>query len=152
MWIMTRCGFFSAVVGKTEGGKLAPNTILLRARRRSHLLALQKAYREYAGGYLIHETEHTDYRYRLAMDRSDWLGLCNAVAADVTYSNFKDSIDDGPLNALPNGNAEAHEFHDACMKVWNVMYGMQPPADDPHPTPRTGDTRGNAKKGRRSSK
>lgn len=101
MWIMLSDCFFS-IVRKD----CARDELMVRARRPGDIEKLfPKAQ--------VTEYTASDYHYRAAV-KIDAIGA--ALVAElgrVTYSNFKDSVNDRPL-------------HDAYLRVWTAMASLQP--------------------------
>lgn len=121
MWIFTPMGFFSVVCAKVmDGGRpsttLDPNTVMVRARRRSDLERLQAGYPDLAS-YPITEHAGTDYRYRIVAPKALWAEALNRLTAELDYGNFK-------------GQAEREfpadrEYHEALHTIWSVHRGLQ---------------------------
>ena len=103
MWIFTQHGFFSVVRGDATilpNGSSEP-TVQVRARYRQHLEELRMRFSEQLGDVRVigyddpeHEEEYQDrdYEYRLFVPEPVWRELATALAADVTYSNFKGHV------------------------------------------------------------
>lgn len=98
MWVCTRLGFISIV--QDDKNK---DILKVRARKREHLASLFPDIE-------IVETEFNDYRFRVFARRSTVaVLLANLVMADrehpaeVTYTNFKDSVKDNELHDLYAG-------------------------------------------------
>ena len=101
MWIFTNQGFISIVQHRDN-----PGLMIVRARRYEHLQALLPDAE-------VLRLDRADYRYRTFVSRIELeTNMLDWVQA-VDYDNFKSSIAD-------------HEYHDAAMGVWNVMYRLQP--------------------------
>lgn len=101
MWIMLNDCFFSIVEKDC-----ARDELMVRARRPGDI---EKVFTE------AKVTEYTasDYHYRAAIKKEALkAALCGEVDR-VSYSNFKNSVDDKPL-------------HDAYLKVWHAMAALQP--------------------------
>lgn len=101
MWIMLNDCFFS-IVNKD----CARDELMVRARRPGDI---EKLFPE------AKVTEYTasDYHYRAAVKRDAIGAALVGELGRVTYSNFKNSVDDRPL-------------HDAYLKVWSAMATVQP--------------------------
>jgi hypothetical protein len=111
MWLFTNQGFISIVQHRDD-----PELMIVRARRAEHLQALLPDAE-------VLRLDRADYRYRVFVSRLDLETHMLDWIQAVDYDNFKDSIPD-------------HEYHDAAMGVWNVMYRLQPgqpPAHDGQP-------------------
>ncbi len=78
---------------------------MARARDKKHLETLFP-------GQKIIETRQADYRFRCIIDQEQLTDFMIEQSKAVTYDNFKNSIRD-------------NAYHDACSKVWGVMYGYQ---------------------------
>ena len=120
MWLMTTIGMFSAVCPRTEdgrGGQVETDRIMVRARVRSHIEALQERFGELGGAELI-ETPHADYRFRIIVDKTAWAEAVGQMIGEQDYDNFKNAADS--LQGR-SGTAYVHALH----RVWNVMYELQ---------------------------
>lgn len=101
MWIMLSDCFFSIV--KKD---CARDELMVRARRPGDIEKLfPKAQ--------VTEYTASDYHYRAAVKIAAIGEALVAELGRVTYSNFKDSVDDRPL-------------HDAYLRVWTAMASLQP--------------------------
>lgn len=104
MWLFTKHGFYSATRSATNKG-----FIQIRARCRGDLVNLQERFA--LTGKII-ETPEADYRWRILCRPSTWEMLAVKLAADVDYSNFKNSVGD--------------DQHDKpLMAVWSLMNRFQ---------------------------
>lgn len=105
MWIMLNDAFFS-IVNKDCGR----DELMVRARRPGDI---EKVFETICPGITVTEYTASDYHYRAAIKRT---ALAEAMVAEIgriTYSNFKDSVEDKPL-------------HDAYLRVWHAMAALQP--------------------------
>jgi hypothetical protein len=117
MWMFTIYGFFSCVCASrrsTVGPPvLEPDTslMMIRCRVRSQLMALRERFG--LTGYKIEESNQTDYRFRIVVDRHRFLALVHDVANDIDFSNFKQAVGDvhGP----------AGSYTHKCHSVWHTM-------------------------------
>lgn len=101
MWIMLNDCFVSIVAKDC-----ARDELMVRARRPGDIKKLfSKAQ--------VTEYTASDYHYRAAVKRTEIAEALVAELGRVTYSNFKDSVDDRPL-------------HDAYLQVWHAMARLQP--------------------------
>lgn len=104
MWLFTPKGFISIVADKndSEGPRL-----LARARSKQHLV-------DVLGDWIDEpfSTYPSDYAWRAWIKRKDLLTVMDKAVNSIDYTNFKDSIIED-------------EYHDACLGVWNSMYGYQ---------------------------
>ena len=104
MWIFTSQGMISIVRHRDDY-----NLMLVRARQPEVLKALFPDY-----DLII--TPEADYHYRKEVCQSDVLEAIDVYLEDMVYDNFKNSIKDVP-------------YHNACGKVWSVMYQYQQDQD-----------------------
>ena len=88
MWICFNDGFVSAVQHRDE-----PSTLMVRARRRDILHALFPDVEVIEGG-------STDYQYRVVVSKDAFARVLIDRVAEISYSNFKNSVDDDELHAL----------------------------------------------------
>lgn len=79
MWIFTNQGFVSIV---KQGEQYA-----VRARAKTHLENL------FPHGKII-ETMHSDYQFRVMINREELIVFMMNLAISIDYSNFKGSVDD----------------------------------------------------------
>lgn len=112
MWTFTRIGFYSATRSRTE-----PDKMQIRGRVRADLENLQRFAQENGitqdpGLANIIHTPQADYHHRLIVRPETWTALITALAVDIDYPNFKDTITDP-------------ERHAAYSRVWSIMYGVQ---------------------------
>jgi hypothetical protein len=120
MWLMTTIGMFSAVCPRTEkgrGGKVETDKIMVRARVRGHIEALQERFGEFGEAELI-ETPNADYRYRIIVDKAAWAEAVGRMIDEQDYTNFKNAADSRQGRS---GTAYVHALH----RVWDVMYELQ---------------------------
>lgn len=121
MWVFTRYGFYSAVCarrGRGEPGQpLDPDRIMVRARDRAHLEALQERFPDRLGGCEIREFPNADYRWRIFADKADWANALAELAAETDYGNFKGEVSrrQGP----------GSDYERALHEVWAVMHDLQ---------------------------
>lgn len=106
MWMITPIGFFSGVADKRDR-----NTIVVRARKHSHLVALRK---RVPGASKIRTGEGTDYPYRVTVTVAEWARFAADMAMETTeYTNFKDSVRD-------------KDDHDVYLRVWGALRSLTP--------------------------
>lgn len=110
MWLITPIGFFSVV---QKASDVAKDTLTIRARVQSDLLALREKY--LPGLSQISESKTNDYRFRGVAPRSEVMAAMASMVEDLKYANFKDQV------AKVQGKARAHLYHD----VWSVLYKLQ---------------------------
>jgi hypothetical protein len=122
MWIFTRYGFFSAVCARQGNGSYGQpvdlNRIMVRARMREHLEALQRRFPQELGAGEIVSSGGTDYAFRLFIEKPVWAQVMSALAEETDYDNFKSSV--ARLQGR-EGAAYEHALHD----VWSVMNRLQ---------------------------
>lgn len=122
MWIFTRYGFFSAVCARQGDGRpdrpVDPHRIMVRARRREHLEALQDRFPELLGEAEIRTFPGADYAYRIFVPKPVWVQVLAQLAEEMDYDNFKHAVS---LHQGVGGNPYVHALHD----VWGVMHRLQ---------------------------
>jgi len=122
MWLFTKHGFFSAVCARQGSGKhdqpVDPDRIMVRGRLRSHLKALKERFPDLLGKCEIHESDGTDYDYRLFVPKSAWMKVLAGLAEETDYDNFKSEV---ARHQGKTGAAYEHSLHD----VWSVMQKLQ---------------------------
>ena len=96
MWLFTRYGFFSAVCARTGDGRhnqpVDPERIMVRARCRDHLQALQGQFSQQLGGREILEFSQSDYAYRIFVPKAAWSQVLAALGDELDYDNFKAEV------------------------------------------------------------
>lgn len=126
MWVFTTIGFFSFVGEHADPGNPGAGTvrdangnvetIIVRARLKSHLVALKKVcanlLTEDRGDFSIIGGCGTDYPYRIKMPQALFPQVMALLASRVEYDNFK--------GAVPAG-----EYHDSLMGVWSCMRRLE---------------------------
>ena len=120
MWLMTTIGMFSAVCPRMEegrGSQVETGKIMVRARVRGHIEALQERFGTLGDAELI-ETPHADYRFRIIVDKTAWTEAVGQMITEQDYTNFKNAADS--LQGR-RGTAYIHALH----RVWDVMYELQ---------------------------
>lgn len=122
MWLFTKFGFYSAVCARQGDGRhgrpVDPNRIMVRARVRRHLEALQDRFPDLLGRSEILESAGTDYAFRLLVPKAAWAQVLAELAAETDYDNFKSEV---ARHQGPAGAAYGHCLHD----VWFVMHRLQ---------------------------
>lgn len=112
MWLMTKYGFYS-IVQKQSG------EYHVRARERQDIENLIKNIP--LPHITIKESNHTDYPFRIVVEREDVLTILRFLGETLDYSNFKDTIDQID-----------DQKHKPYHKVWNLLadvlgaYGRKP--------------------------
>ncbi len=121
MWIFTKYGFFSAVCARQGDGShrqsVYKNRIMLRARDKGHLEALQRRFPKLAG-FKVQESTTNDYRCRIFIPKHLWAKVLAALANETDYDNFKTAV--GRFQG-----ERGHTYKDSLMRVWGAMYGYQ---------------------------
>lgn len=102
MWIFTPHGFISVVADKDNPKS---ERVLVRARAKHHLVNLFPECEPF-------EKIGSDYAWRAWIDRREVSGLMDDLIQGLAYPNFKNEIKDPA-------------YHDACLDVWQAMYGYQ---------------------------
>ena len=101
MWIFLSDAFLSVVDKGDPSGK----TLLVRARRNGEIEKI------FPGAQVV-EGGGTDYKFRARIDRAAVAERVAESITNISYSNFKSSVDDSSR-------------HDAYMRVWDAMYAYQ---------------------------
>lgn len=101
MWVMTTSGFFSAVRDRHNA-----ECLLVRARCKADIDALAQLTR--AKPWM---DECADYAWRVRLTDAEWADALVALAAGITYPNFKNAV-----------ASDAH--HAAYSRVWGVMLSL----------------------------
>lgn len=120
MWVFTKYGFFSAVCAwEGDGqhpGTVDPKRLMVRARLRKHLEALQKRFPDMLGNCQVREFPSSDYAFRIFVDKSVWSQVLVGLNEEVAYRNFKDEV----------ARFQGHDVYEQSLhKVWSVMYRLQ---------------------------
>lgn len=110
MWLITPIGFFS-IVQKSDDK--ATDTLTIRARVRSDLVALQELYLPGLGA--IQESTDTDYRYRAKAPRNEVAAAVAHAIRGLDYSNFKSTVSE------TQGKKRSNLYH----KAWDVLHTLQ---------------------------
>jgi len=103
MWIMLNDAFFS-IVDKD----CARDELMVRARRPGDL---ERVFPSAKGK--VTEFTASDYHYRCAISRDEVKSVLAGEVDRVSYSNFKNSVED-------------HDLHNAYNRVWHAMAALQP--------------------------
>jgi len=122
MWLFTKYGFYSAVCARQgDGGHrqpVDPDRIMVRARLRTHLEALQNQFADLLADIDIKEFAGTDYAFRIFLPKSTWSQVVAELTNELDYDNFKSKV---AQHQGSDGAAYEHALHD----VWSVMYRLQ---------------------------
>jgi hypothetical protein len=116
MWLFTRYGFYSIACARQPNGLLDPCTVMIRARRSSHLRNLQRRFPTLANAEIV-SLPNRDYRYRLIVPKEAWVRVIAELAQEQEWSNFK-------AETARYQSAEP-EYVGALHDVWSVMYHLQ---------------------------
>ena len=101
MWLCFNNAFVSAVADRND-----PNRLMVRARRREHLVNLFGADAD------LIEGAGTDYKYRVFIERHVLADLTHKTLMSLDYDNFKNSVEDNDL-------------FDLYADFWQLHYEMQ---------------------------
>lgn len=122
MWLFTKYGFFSAVCARQGDGRAGRpvdrDTIMVRARLRSHLENLQRRFSGLLGRFEIREFAGSDYAFRIFVPKAAWSDALVALNDELDYDNFKTEVGkhQGPPGAA---------YQQALHQVWSVMDRLQ---------------------------
>jgi len=120
MWLFTKYGFYSPVCARqgdgSHGNPPDVDRIMVRARSRAHLEALQARFAAELGDLEIHASKHSDYACRLFVDKPTWTKVVAALVAETDYDNFKSKV------AAHQGRTA---YERALHEVWGVMHRLQ---------------------------
>jgi hypothetical protein len=112
MWIFSKSGFYSVVIDNQQPGRM-----LIRARCAADIQNLWDEHHETLKSMTEPTSGETrDYRWRLSLDKTDWMRLACRLAQAIDYSNFK---------------SECHKRPDQAnktlvySKVWQVLHDVQ---------------------------
>jgi hypothetical protein len=128
MWIATVSGFFSVVADTQRPGRM-----LIRARCRADIFNLYHAHQGLKSMEPPTSDEMRDYRWRISIDRIDWIILAGRLAQEVDYPNFKSAVHE---------HANQSNKYGPYLQTWSTMKGVQDrevperlPASAPPSTP-----------------
>lgn len=107
MWIFSKQGFASVVEHRDD-----PAYVLVRCRCASDAQFFATRL-----GVSWFTDDLADYRYRMEAGKSAVAKLAGELVGEIDYDNFK--------NALPKDDPLRHERHEAYLRVWSVMHGLQ---------------------------
>jgi hypothetical protein len=92
MWLATVKGWFSVVIDPQRPGRM-----LVRARCRQDIMNLYNEHHETLASMEEPTSDPArDYRWRMSVERKDFVKLAGRLAREVTYSNFKIAVHDRP--------------------------------------------------------
>lgn len=124
MWLFTVYGFFSVVCVKNDH-----TIVMVRARRKEHLVKLQAA--AMRGNY-THEDEiaeaeildqpGSDYRWRIKVNREAWANFAFHLSMGIDYNNFKSEVS-RVQGSTPKaaGDTSSKTYTSALHDIWSVM-------------------------------
>jgi len=115
MWLATKHGFYSIVCAHGPDGKPHPELMMIRARKHSHLVNLQRFHDDLG---LIRKSEGTDYPYRIFAGRDVVLSMVARLAAEIYYDNFKGVV----TITMPKDAAYKKFLH----SVWGLGLRLTP--------------------------
>jgi hypothetical protein len=110
MWLFTRHGFYSVVQDKKNNQQ-----VQVRARIQDDLQRLSLFVRSAIDIELpaSFSTPTADYAYRVVIEKALWTRVAAALAADINYTNFKDTV-------------HGEEDRDAAyFEIWSAMNELQ---------------------------
>jgi len=122
MWLFTKYGFFSIACADKQGSEtLDPDTFMIRARSRQHLVNLQERFKDIELFQVpIIESREADYRYRLVVSKALWIQAVSALLEEQTWRNFKNEATAfEKLKKLSSG------YVDSLHRIWEVMFQFQ---------------------------
>lgn len=122
MWLFTKHGFYSIVCARqgdgSHGQPVDPDRVMVRARVRSQLEALQEQFADLVADCEILESSSTDYAYRIFVSKSVWAQVMVGLTEELDYDNFKSKV---ARHQGSDGAAYEHSLHE----VWSVMNRLQ---------------------------
>jgi len=121
MWIFTRYGFFSIACASKTDGTIDPDNLMVRARLHEHLVSLRDRFPDSEIGKAeILSWDGRDYKYRIIVSKVAWVGALTEMAAEQTWSNFKNEA-----SRFSRAKKMAHAYVDSLHQIWEVMYRLQ---------------------------
>ncbi|MBL4771875.1 MAG: hypothetical protein JKY61_12225 [Planctomycetes bacterium] len=118
MWLCSPdLGFFSIVLADDDMGQPDPNLLMVRARRKEHLVLLQERCEGLAGAEII-ESALTDYRWRLIVKKEAFATAMSEIVMDLDYRNVKS-------RAHREEAKVGKGFVSALHRVWSVLHEIQ---------------------------
>lgn len=118
MWIFTEDGFFSVVCARKNDGKspdIDESKFMVRARSKNHLANLKNKYKELENCEIV-EMTHSDYKYRIFVDKSLWSDVMMKISQNINYGNFKNKVKKSLNDSY---------FNSSLGEIWSVMYDYQ---------------------------
>ena len=114
MWLFTKYGFFSVVCAYGNRGEPDKKWVMVRARLRRHLTALQRRFKNLQR-YEIIDTDDTDYRWRLIVTKRLAKKIINELTHEINWTNFKDECH----------KAKDPHYDTSLFQVWSIMNNLQ---------------------------
>jgi predicted small integral membrane protein len=114
MWIFTRYGFFSIACASKTDGTIDPDNVMVRARLHEHLVSLKDRFPDSELGKAeILSWDGRDYKYRVIVPKVAWVGALTEMAAEQTWSNFKNEA-----SRFSRAKKMAHAYVDSLHQIW----------------------------------
>ena len=113
MWMFLPFGLLSVVAHR----RLA-DTLLVRARRREHLVELVQAL---GGGPEIQSSPYADYPFRVEVKRVAFASFVSKQLLEMSYDNFKNEA------SRVAGDRVAGTYADSLHDVWATMREIEAP-------------------------
>jgi hypothetical protein len=110
-------GFYSIASASRPDGSLDSQTVMIRARLKDHLQNLQRRFPVLADTKII-TLPNVDYRHRIVVPKTVWVGVLSGLAEEMEWSNFKNQV------ARYQGKPGA-AYSTALHRVWEVMERLQ---------------------------
>jgi hypothetical protein len=120
MWLVTRIGLFSVVLADTEPGSGAadPGQMMIRARLRDHLVALQTEHGSLAVFPIVESAPGLDYRWRIIAPKTEAVAAIASLVDGIDYRNFKGA-------AGQNRSVVGDDYITALHAVWAEFRRLQ---------------------------
>lgn len=103
MWVFTNNAFFSVVKDREN-----ENGVVVRARVPRDLE------NTFGSVHQVHETEDSDYRFRMFLDHEYVAEVISQAVKDIEYDNFK--------NSISKKDTDRYSYY---TRVWSVMNDWQ---------------------------
>lgn len=117
MWIFSIEGFYSIACAQKPDGSIDRQTVMVRARCRQHLQNLKQRFPALSAAEIV-TLPNRDYRFRLVLPKTVWVGVLKKLAEEQDWSNFKNQV---AKHQGKRGAAYSKALHD----VWSIMYRLQ---------------------------
>ena len=120
MWLISKHGFFSVVLADTApgSGKADPEQMMIRARVRDHLVALQAERPDLTALPIVESGAGLDYRWRIVAPKAAVVAAITALVEEVDYRNFKGA-------AARNRAVVGDDYVAALHAVWAEFRRLQ---------------------------